>query len=80
MCTNGAWGTVCLNSYWSNNEANVACHELGYFIHGLFNCNIIYRAVSFKLYLKVIRMRRCGPMRSIPSFSLDYFVQVLTLD
>ena len=42
MCINKAWGTVCLNSYWSNNDANVACHELGYSANGLFNCKIIY--------------------------------------
>ena len=35
ICTNGAWGTVCLNSYWSNNEANVACRELGYTAYGI---------------------------------------------
>ena len=40
ICTNGAWGTVCLNSYWSNNDAVVACHELGYSAYGLFNSNI----------------------------------------
>ena len=45
ICTNGAWGTVCLNSYWSNIDANVACYELGYFTYGLFNCNIIYISV-----------------------------------
>ena len=28
---------MCLNSYWSNNEANVACYELGYSAYGLFN-------------------------------------------
>ena len=38
MCANGAWGTVCLNSHWSNNDANVACRELGYSAYGLFNC------------------------------------------
>ena len=47
ICTNRAWGTVCLNSYWSYNEADVACHELGYSIYGLFNCKIIYKVVSF---------------------------------
>ena len=45
MCTNGAWGTVCFNSYWNNNDANVACYELGftaygmspYYLHALFS-------------------------------------------
>ena len=37
ICTNGAWGTVCLNSYWSNTDTNVACHELGYTTYGMFS-------------------------------------------
>ena len=46
MCTNGAWGTVCLNSYWSNNDANVACRELGYSAYGMFNYIIIIMYIS----------------------------------
>ena len=34
MCANGAWGTVCYR-YWSNNDANVACYELGYTTYGM---------------------------------------------
>ena len=49
MCTNRAWGTVCLNSYWSTADANVACHELGYSAYGLSNYNIIHKMVSFQL-------------------------------
>ena len=38
MCTNGAWGAVCLNFYWrGSNAANVACNELGYSANGLCN-------------------------------------------
>ena len=37
MCTNRAWGTVCLNYDWSNNDANVACHELGYTAYGILS-------------------------------------------
>ena len=47
ICTNGAWGTVCLNSYWSNNDANVACHELGYSSYGLFNSKIFTKWFHF---------------------------------
>ena len=37
MCTNGAWGSVCNNGYWSNNDANVACYELGYTAYGIIS-------------------------------------------
>ena len=80
MCTNRAWGTVCLNSYWRNNDAIVACHELGYSAYGLFNSNITYKMISFQLYLKVIPMRMAGQMRSILLFSLDLIVLVVKLD
>ena len=53
MCTNGAWGTVCLNSYWNNNDANVACHELGHSAYGLFNDIFIIMYISIiYIYLK----------------------------
>ena len=47
MCTDGAWGTVCLNSYWSSADANVACRELGYSAYGMFNYIIIIMYISF---------------------------------
>ena len=29
VCINGVWGTVC-ESGWDNNDARVACRQLGY--------------------------------------------------
>ena len=37
MCTNRAWGSVCNNGYWSNNDVNVACYELGYTAYGIIS-------------------------------------------
>ena len=46
MCTNGAWGTVCLNSYWSNINANVACYELGYSAYGMLTYLLLSRFLN----------------------------------
>ena len=29
MCVGGEWGTVCADRYWNDNEARVACRQLG---------------------------------------------------
>ena len=70
ICTNGAWGTICLNSYWDIGYTNMACYELGYTAYCKFNCLITYKIVSFQFYLQTMPIQKVGQMRNIPSFSL----------
>ena len=36
VCVNGTWGTVC-DSFWGNEDASVACRQLGYSEYGKNN-------------------------------------------
>ena len=35
VCLNNTWGTICGSTEWSNNEASVACRQLGFSPFGL---------------------------------------------
>ena len=36
ICWNETWGTVC-DGYWSTNDGNVACRQLGLLATGVFS-------------------------------------------
>ena len=41
VCINNEWGTICNNS-WSSNEARVVCKQLGFSIIGIKLHKILY--------------------------------------
>ena len=41
VCWNETWGTVC-DGYWSTNDGNVACRQLGFLDIGTLFCSISF--------------------------------------
>ena len=53
VCMDRAWTTVCYNNYWSSQDTQVACKELGYSrYYGLLPHQFkIYKAICFKIII-----------------------------
>ena len=53
VCINDVWGTVCDNS-WSSNDARVTCKQLGFSILGTKNsCTSLYKVLSLILSMQL---------------------------
>lgn len=44
VCMNGEWGKIC-NEFWRNEDASVACRQLGFSPHGI-HCTLGVISVS----------------------------------
>ena len=49
ICNNGHWEYICPR-YWGNNDAKVACRQLGYTDIGKLKILIIINYISFRCY------------------------------
>ena len=49
VCINNAWGTVCRDSF-SSDDARVACRQLGNITGTTFNCNVSEIIPSVAIY------------------------------
>ena len=50
VCTSGEWGTIC-NRYWNNQEAMVACRQLGFSTNGINSKKTIVCTWVIMVYL-----------------------------
>ena len=53
ICFNETWGSVC-DTFWTTNDANVACRQLGYSKIGTYTINFLLYVIIFKYILQVL--------------------------